>query len=205
MSNDLITNLGRCNRTERDALVRNLLMDRALAPAALEPLSKAIGFEVPADAFWAIDYKVDWISLALRLTFEPAPKGLYSNATRTHHASNQDFDLIAAWGAEDSTHLVMVEAKGVLAWDPKQLAAKMRRLESIFGQDGSLWPGVIPHIAITSPKRPVSMGVDGPSWVGPVIPWYQLKLPENRVRAERCNERGVRGWSGDFIRVRRDP
>lgn len=57
-------------------------------------------------------------------------------------ATQEDIDFLIAFADKDDSslvHLVMLEAKGVTGWSNSQLARKARRLNAIFGNDGTAW------------------------------------------------------------------
>jgi len=202
MSSTLLENLDACNQTERDAIVKTVLGSPTISLRIRTLLNKGLNAQVPVDAYWAIDFNIDWINLALNLTYRPSASGIYENLQGLHHANNEDIDLFVAYADHAVFHLIMLEGKGQTRWRPDQLRHKVQRLRSIFGEDGDTWPSVIPHFGIISPLCPTTLSdIPWARWMGRV-PWIKLQTPPRLVRAFRCDELGRKSQLGNHLRLR---
>lgn len=107
----------------------------AVAEHLRASLGAALDLEVPANAFVAMDYNLDWLYAATRWHLDasvgsskqPWPDG--GGLT----ASGEDIDLVVAWD-EPSPHVLLLEAKGFTGWSNSQLASKVKRLAVIFDE-----------------------------------------------------------------------
>jgi hypothetical protein len=77
----LIERLASLNRKERYYVVAWALGNSqfSLCSDFREQLSSAVGLPIPADAYVAMDYHLDWLYAALYLSAEAAPAGPYEN------------------------------------------------------------------------------------------------------------------------------
>ncbi|MDA0988348.1 MAG: hypothetical protein O2783_04330, partial [Chloroflexi bacterium] len=108
-----------------------------------------------------------------------------------HIKGNQeDVVLLVAFEDGPLTHLVLLEAKGATDWTNKQMCSKAKRLQKIFGETGTEFPGVNPHFVLISPKPPTKRletekwpqwmrGKEGPTWI-------RLNWRGNLVKVTRC-------------------
>lgn len=206
---NLIECLRSFNRKERFHLIGEFLGDASHAPAPefRAKLGKALELSLPADPWWAMDYHLDWITAALHLARDNARNKVYRNTERVIQANQEDVDLLLAYDDGDVSHLVLVEAKGVTGWTNKQMASKMKRLEQIFGPDGQAWTGVVPHLALMSPRRPVGLNEQAwPQWAAPgeKAAWIklpipaELSVPEKLNKVTRCDPQGHPDIAGQF-------
>ena len=143
---EFITYLTRFNRKERFFLVGWALGNREfrLAPASRREISSLLSLDVPRDAFVAMDYHLDWIYGSAFLSATDDAEGIHSNRDGLVSGSQEDMDLVVAFSAGETAHLIMVEAKGVTAWTNKQATSKARRLEAIFGRGATRGPTSVP-------------------------------------------------------------
>ena len=145
------------NRKERYWLLRNALGPGAEALDAhfRQRLHSEIGVSIPEDAWWAIDYHLDWLIGALHLVDRGRDDDtVRKNADGLVAGNQEDFDLIVAF---DKT-LILIEAKGVTSWRNGQIDSKIKRIETLLKyQEGS--GGFVPQIflVLTSPRRPESL------------------------------------------------
>jgi hypothetical protein len=127
----LVDALAQFNRKERYWLIRNALGDssRTLDKGFRATLSDVNGIEVPEDAWWAMDYHLDWLVGALDL-YKSGGKngGVQPNAADLVQGNQEDIDLVIAF---DQT-LILIEAKGDSPWNNEQLDSKLCRLEACF-------------------------------------------------------------------------
>lgn len=175
-----------------------------LAEGFAAELSKRIGVEIPTEgAFTSVDYHLDWLVTSLTGARDGKLRGLRSNTDKLVRGNQEDVDLLIAFEIADETHVVMVEAKCVSAWSTKQLRSKVRRLKSIFGDDGKRWHGVKPHFALLSICEPPQEGVAWATWmkVSGQIRWLQMSDPGLLWRVERCDKDGKRAAKGGWWHV----
>lgn len=129
-----------------------------------ERLGEKLDVTVPADAFVAMDYHLEWLQMALELTERPWTGEPIDNRNRKLFEGNQrDIDLLVAFEDKTTTHIVMLEAKLETGWTNKQLGEKAERLHRIFGSPPHAGP-VEPHFVLLSPKE--SEHIDSAAWPG---------------------------------------
>ncbi len=201
---DLIEHLRSFNRKERFILLRETLGSDTLGEVFRKRLGKAIGIKVPADAFVAMDYHLDWLQMALYLAANPSPPERIRNDGLVC-GNQEDADLIVAFDGGSTTHIVLVEAKVETGWTNSQLKSKAKRLDLIFGEGR---PGVhlaTPHHVLASPERPPpGIGTaKWPDWMKlrdePV--WMPLKRPAGLKKPTRCTARGKTSRRGRFVKI----
>jgi hypothetical protein len=192
----MITNLEKLNRKERFFLIRTALGHDTLklGQSFRDVLISKFHLNVPDDAFVATDYHLNWIFAAAALTFgQPVHDHIYDNRDGTVDGTQEDVDLLVAFEDDSGlNHLIMLEAKGVGAYDNKQFAHKMKRLTRIFGKDGCRFARVRPYFGLMSPREPRHLRCDVcPSWlkIDGKIPWLPMLIPERFVLFG-CDERG---------------
>jgi hypothetical protein len=206
-SNRFIINLKSFNRKERFFLVGWALGNREfrLDPSFRRELSSELELDVPGDAFVAMDYHLDWIFAGAFLSATDDPEVIHSNPRGLVSGSQEDMDLVVAFNADETAHLIMVEAKGVTAWTNKQATSKARRLEAIFGQRGNRWPHIRPHFVIVSPREPERLDCRlWPDWMkqGDGRPyWIEMRIPRGLLRVTRCDEAGKVTARGGYWNV----
>ena len=156
--------LDQFNRKERYHLLKNALNNRfQLSDKFARKLGTAINVEVPKKSWVAMDYHLDWISVAVGLfQRECSPKhgGTLDRIDgKLFKATQQDIDLVVAFTVGQMNHLVLVEAK---AYEEKwskttydvQLKSKLERLQHIFRQPCA---NICPHLVLTSSQSEVSL------------------------------------------------
>lgn len=148
----LVDALKRFNRKERYWLIRNALgpTSERLDDGFRAELGKQIGMDVPATAWWAMDYHLDWLVGALTLVAH-GDRGFeaQSNGAGLVNGNQEDMDLIVAF----NDTLVMIEAKGETAWSNEQFQSKVARLEKL--RAAGLLPASIKiFFVLTSPREP---------------------------------------------------
>ena len=204
ISSRFIANLESFNRKERFFLVGWALGNREfrLGPAFRRRLSSVVSPSVPSDSFVAMDYHLDWIYASALLAATGDTNTVHPNKDGLVSGSQEDMDLVVAFSAGETAHLIMVEAKGVTAWTNKQATSKARRLEAIFGQRGDTWPHIRPHFVIVSPREPEEL--DCSSWPGWMKRddgrpyWIRMELPGGLFRVTRCEESGKVSREGRY-------
>ncbi|MCR6501539.1 hypothetical protein MUO32_21100 [Shinella sp. CPCC 101442] len=223
----LVERLKQLNRKERYWLLQNALVetngDLPLAERFRKGLAKEIGVSVvPASAWWAMDYHIDWLFSALVLDrFGPQPPDRFLNYENTDNAekpprrlirgTQEDFDLIIGF----ERTLILVEAKGVTSWGNSQLTRKCERL-----QDWASISRTIPHHAayqppeiymvLMSPKE--SEGLEPQKWPDIIKNKTPYFLPltfgdaaSSFLATERCDEQGNRCDTGIYWKMKSRP
>ena len=212
---DLIEILRQFNRKERFFLIGQALGNEAfsLAERFRQELGEVIGVKIPGNAFVGMDYHLDWIAASLRAHQDPNCLGKpVSNAGQTKFnrvstGTQQDIDLLVAFEADGDYHLVLVEAKGYDSWSNSQMKQKSKRLEGIFGRDGTTHPNVKPYLCLTSPRRPERLETSGwPTWMkrtgdDPYL-WLKLNLDYPRLLVTRCDSEGKSSAKGKYFVIK---
>ena len=213
---DLIKLLSQFNRKERFFLISQALGNESftLAKRFRQELGDVIGVEMPGNAFVGMDYHLDWIAASLwayrktEFVDRPIPNDGLPKPGQVATGTQQDVDLLVAFEAHGDYHLVLVEAKGYDSWSNSQMKQKSKRLEGIFGRDGTTHPNVKPYLCLTSPRRPERLETSGwPTWMkrtgdDPYL-WLKLNLEYPRLLVTRCDSEGVSNRDGrHFIIIR---
>ena len=189
---NLVDALARFNRKERYWLIRNALgpSSARLDDAFRDQLKLAIGKEeVPADAWWAMDYHLDWLIGALSLVADDrSVHQVRPNSLNFVTGSQEDMDLVVAF----DNVLVLIEAKGEMAWSNSQFNSKVARLEAV--REAGLLPGSVEvFFVVMSPRAPDGL----------------VARPETPWQARMCDRRNGRPrhiplkMDGDFLKVTR--
>ncbi len=155
----------------------------------LEPLT------VPATAFVAMDYTLDWMYAAVRRYLEPQTAGpgkphIWPQAGQLA-ASIEDVDLLIAW-QDDQPRLLLLEAKGFTGWDNSQLLRKVTRLGSIFGELER--EAIDVHFILVGPRHSAGVKTDAwPAWLLKEDRYHFIKIddPGDRFAVQRCTEAGI--------------
>jgi hypothetical protein len=211
---NLLSLLDAFNRKERFFLIRYMLEgDMSLHPVAKfrTALGSALSMDIPPDASWWMDYHLDWLYASLAIhedggTFDstrvypsPDPGGKNVNANQ------QDIDLLIAFEEQETTHVLLIEAKLDTSWKNKQYSSKVARLGQMFGHDGTKYPDVVPHFSIFSPKEPTKLSAIGLCpWMlnkDGKPPWVELAANRKWRQITRCDRGGIRSESGEHWRV----
>ena len=150
---DLIGHLRSLNRKERFILLTEALGTHVLGEDYRHRLGNCIGMVVPADAYVAMDYHLDWLQMGLCLADSRAPGRLIPNDGLV--AGNQeDADLLVAFEGGATTHVVLIEAKVEAGWTNRQLSSKAERLRRIFAEGRPGAHLATPHYVLASPTPP---------------------------------------------------
>ena len=206
---ELIEHLRSFNRKERFILLREALGSDALGDAFRRRLGDSIGKEVPAGAFVAMDYHLDWLQMALYLARTPDPpprirkQDVLGKGPGDFNANQMDVDLLVAFDEGATTHLVLIEAKMETGWTNRQMCKKAKRLRQIFGDppDRSL---ADPCFVLLSPRRPQRLETnDWPGWMtrGGKPVWMTLPRPSGLRKVTRCAPDGHPSADGEFLRI----
>lgn len=188
--------LERFDRKERGWLVRECTGGRgALAARFCESLGSCFGTPAPTpDAWWTIDYHLDWLAAASRW------EGFRSNRTYEGEGVTgtiEDIDLIVATPAQ----LMLIEAKAAGSWSNSQLRSKLKRLEKIC-------PGGKLHFQSTGETIDVQFGIlsirratrvdtmEWPAWAlrngTPNIVFPENATPWDKLAVQRVSEINAR-------------
>ncbi len=210
----IIENLRRFNRKERYYLIRAALgiSEFKLGESFRKRLENYLGLRVPEDAFVAMDYHLDWIYASLHLadkgknldkavTDKPFSRYDEKTGCKVITATQQDIDLLIAYGGDNECHLLLLEAKGDDGFNNAQLKKKADRLKGIFGECGRRWSGVEPHFALISRKEPDQKKLTSSGWPKWMRckgkpDWVKLDWPSNLVSVSRRDKEGNRSSKG---------
>ena len=208
---ELITHLQSFNRKERFILLREALGADTfcLDNDFRERLGNLLGLTVPADAFVAMDYHLDWLQMALYLARTPDPprpipkEAVLGDGQKDINENQMDVDLLVAFDEGATTHLVLLEAKMETGWTNRQMCKKAARLKQIFPDPPAT--GVRRHFVLLSPNPPRRLEIDTwPDWMKrrdkPV--WIPLPKPPDLCKITRCTEEGRASESGGFLDIR---
>lgn len=152
------------------------------------------GTDVPADAFVAMDYTLDWLYAASQIYLSGTPYEAKKPRLRPTAdeltASVEDVDLLIAW--DDGTpHTVLLEAKGFTAFTNGPMQRKVKRLADIF--DAGKAESFDLHFILVGPKRSLGLKTDDwPPWTGKLGRRHFLEIPDpgTRLAVQRCTETG---------------
>ena len=189
---NLVDALASFNRKERYWLIRNALgpSSARLDDAFRDQLKLVIDQEVAPDAWWAMDYHLDWLIGALKLVADD--KSMHQvrpNSSNLVTGSQQDMDLVVAF----HNVLVLIEAKGETAWCNEQFKRKVVRLEAM--RNAGLWPESIKvFLVLMSPRPPDRLKAGADPWQtwmcdGNGRPRHiTLEMDEKLLKVTRCDE-----------------
>ena len=198
MSNSLIDNLKSFNRKERFYLIGQMLGNPnfRMAKKQLDRISELIGIKISGEYFAAMDYHLDWIYASLFLTKINAndkafERNFIDNAKTVDlqiSGTQEDVDFLLAFvDHENTTHIVMIEAKGDSYFSNGQLDSKNKRFKAIFGNENT-WPNVRPHFIICSPKKPQKINIEEPAYFmfkDFKLPWLELDIGDGKNKVTR--------------------
>ncbi|MDE2686145.1 MAG: hypothetical protein OXI16_01405 [Chloroflexota bacterium] len=214
MNTDLIELLSRFNRKERFFLVGNALgkKDFSLSCGFRKRLQHAVGLDecIPAHAFVAMDYHLDWIAAALTVFAKDDKSKVFGNCeidgTKLVMGNQEDVDFLVCFKGNDSNYnLILLEAKGYSSWSSVQMESKMTRFRRIFGDKGDRIAGVKPIFCLTSPRPPQQLKYgEWPEWCKPANKkpyWLELPIPVNRRLVGRCDAEGNSAEHGQYFHI----
>ena len=191
------------NRKERFWLIKKALGGKSetFDRKFINSLDGELSIKVPKNAWWAMDYHLDWLRESLMKTLEHdiinadrLKNGVSQSAEEEKcekliRRKVQDIDLILVFEDNATTHIILIEAKGVTGWKNRQLVSKANRLKDIFGEAGTYFEKVTPHFVTTSPTRPSDRVKTGkfPNWMKNdkgKLRWIPLSIPSD-LEAEK--------------------
>jgi hypothetical protein len=159
-------------------------------------LKEALGsIKIPANAYAAMDYHLDWIYASLELAFGNKKFDLaYPRDVACISATQEDIDFIIVF--EDSQekgiyHIILIEAKADNSWSNSQMKSKCeKRFPAIFGQDKPWYGKVKPYLILMSPGHPRRLKYDiWEQWMkkDDQSPYYiQLPYPLKQYYVTQC-------------------
>ena len=201
----LIEYLRSFNRKERFILLREALGGETfrLNESFRRRLGDLLGISIPADAFVAMDYHLDWLQTSLYLTATPSPPKPIPNDGLVS-GNQEDVDLLVAFEDSATTHLVLIEAKVETGWTNKQLRSKADRLDLIFRHRRPGADLATPYFVLMSPSEPARITTDGwPDWMRPggKPMWMELPRPDGLRKVTRCTAEGTVSAGGHYLRI----
>lgn len=201
MNIDIISNLESFNRKERFYLVGQMLgnPEFRMDDKQLDKISELINIKIPRKYFAAMDYHLDWIYASLFLTqninndktFERSFIDTNKSIDLQISGTQEDVDFLLAFvDHENTTHIVMIEAKGDSYFSNGQLDSKNKRFKTIFGNENT-WPNIRPHFLICSPKEPQKINIEEPAYFmfkNFTLPWLELDMGDGKNKVTRWGE-----------------
>ena len=205
--NQIMSALVDLNSKER-YFVMNALLDlktHSLSTGMNRLISGVLELEIPKNNLVFLDYHLDWVTAALVAGTQRGKKPTYKNTGMATVLGNQmDIDALIAFELDGKTHLLFMEAKGVGAWNNKQLNTKVSRLNKIFGGPQGEIEQTVPHFALLSPYKSENLKTKNwPDWMlknGEPL-FFKLNMPNPIWTVERCSEEGKRTRSEGFWHV----
>jgi hypothetical protein len=209
---ELVEALKMFNRKERYWLIRNALREKSeiLDSKFLKLLNDELFIEVPKNAWWAMDYHLDWLVGALLLVNDKGERTAYKRLKNPRlfkgkkgkyvylvNGSIEDVDLIIAF----KETLIFIEAKGDADWDYERLKSKIDRLRKIVDKYEYNFIDLKTYFILMDTKAmPVNqmnniIDAARPDWIitGNTLRRLDLRIKgepdfESFCRVERCNE-----------------
>ena len=196
----VLENLKLLNSKERFFLVSYAFdnADFVVSSAFRQQLSSVLAITVPADAFAAMDYHLDWLFAAIQKATQPSVQ-VFDNKRGFIKGNQEDIDFLLAYQQRGTTHVILLEAKGVTGWKNEQMNSKAQRLRDFFGDEGMNQPGIAPHFAIVSPKKSQGLKPDTwPKWMRTreSYAWIELPSTTGHFGVQRCNADGKKSKFG---------
>lgn len=224
MSDTLIDNLKSFNRKERFYLIGQMLgnPEFRMDDNQLDKISNLIGLTIPRKYFAAMDYHLDWIYASLYLTKKNTASCVKRNFIEENgiaidyqiSGTHEDVDfLIAFVDHENTTHIVMIEAKGDSTFSNAQLQSKNERFRAIFYEpevsathSHTKWKSVKAHFLLCSPKKPRKIEITNPvSFMKSdklMNSWLKLDMGEDKIKVTRCGKNDSGSYSRWVIEKR---
>ena len=209
---NLVEALAAFNRKERYWLLQNALGRGALTldDGFRARLHDCVKLDIPEDAWWAMDYHLDWLVGALRMVdggtvedpAQPNEKDLVKG-------NQEDMDLIVAFGDT----LILIEAKGDTSWGNTQIHSKLNRLDAMLQRQERLM-GFVPRLRLVliSPKESKGLDVPEGGWPEWMLNadrkpfWMDMEMGPDRPRLPngRPDFRKVSRWNAERNRPDKD-
>ncbi len=183
---DLIEFLESFNRKERFFPASQALGNFQLSDHFRRKPGKTVCAEIPAGAFAAMDYHLDWLADSLIANQRGDTSEPFENPKQVIKGNQEDIDPLIAFREEEMYYLIPVEAKAYGSWDNEQIKSKAKRLKKLFGENGDSCSGVKPYFCITSPTESKNLETKKwPNWMaeGESQPKHiKLNAPESSKR-----------------------
>jgi len=132
----LVDRLQSFNRKERYWVIRNALGTEGqplpLSPQFRETLQQAVNRPVPENAWWGMDYHLNWLFATALLLNDPeqhSGENEISEKLFLIEGNQEDVDLIVAF----EKTMIVLEAKCTGSWTSKQNDSKTERLDRLRG------------------------------------------------------------------------
>jgi hypothetical protein len=199
----LVQALKNFNRKERYLLFQHAIGNHRLSPKFCKDLAEILKIdEIPAAAYWAIDYHFDWIAGAvtelagLANRFPDAPFKQEEGASKLIMGNQEDIDLLIAFKhpSEFKHILILVEYKAGGEWSG-QVTSKTQRinlLKKLIDSQIRDHPIDVHFVAVCpESKRPSN------------VHWLPLDYDDKCfARVERCDEHRSPDASGHYWQVK---
>ena len=187
---DLIALLKLFNKRERYFLINYALGGFSLADQFRRALEVKLGLAIPAEAFVAMDYDLEWLAASLLASKHSDGATNFDRVYEGVPGTYPDIDLLIAFKSEEAYHLILVEAKGYTGWLNKQMRVKSAYLATVFGEKGDNHTGVVPHFCLVAPKEPSERLTTGEwsEWMtreNGRPHWLKMHIPEERLVVTR--------------------
>jgi len=204
--------LDQFNRKERYWLIRDAVGDPFLLSREFrKKLEDEIGVTIPCDAWWAVDYHIDWLVAVLHSFPEQIKiRTIHDNKIKEIRGNQEDFDLIIAFEKQ----IILVEAKTGNFVDT-QLQSKLSRLGKLkfgngklIGDRGFTKKNIRIWFVLCSPKKKIDNiklddgnDCDNIKWSlkhpKPAdLHHIKLDFPENTAMVSRCTDKGKKSAKG---------
>lgn len=147
--------LKKFNAKERFFLVAHILGNRdfKLGDDYRKELGETLKLVIPeTGVFAAMDYHLDWLFASLSLASGNIEDDIQSRDEWSIKGTQEDVDFIIAFKDKNTTHVVLIEAKGVTGWNNKQISSKTDRYEKVFKERFD--ESINFYFVITSPNKP---------------------------------------------------
>lgn len=201
------------NRKERFHLVGQMLgnKDFKLGKGVLKSIIEDIGAQKfklndygnPKNFFAAMDYHLDWIYASLILYSETNEQKTRSKERDCIKCTQEDIDFLISFTDNDNTtHIILIEAKGDSTFTNKQLESKKNRLNAIFGNKGKKWDKIKPHFILCSKKKPSYRinKANSPFGKGHFL-WFKIEMPNDLYKVTSCEDNGIQSQKGSCWKV----
>ncbi len=174
-------------------------------------LSQEIGRDVPAHAYAAVDYHLNWLHAALQ--WKAGKVNPYSKDESPQFndqpvapvsGTAEDIDMLIAWTGEDGVaNILLLEAKATGAWSNSQMHSKIPRIRTIIGRAVASQLQVAPVLVLASPTEP-STRLDVEAWPDWALRvdgrphWVELEMAGPRLEVQRCDADGKANSDGQY-------
>lgn len=187
---DLIELLKHFNKRERYFLISYALGGFNLADQFRRALEVELNLSIPAEAFVAMDYDLEWIAASLLASRHSDGTTNFDRVYEGVPSTYPDVDLLVAFKSGEAYQLIMVEAKGYTGWLNDQMRVKSEYLATVFGEKGDNHSGVVPHFCLVAPNEPSERLTTGewPGWMtreNGRPHWFEMPIPQERLVVTR--------------------